>query len=220
MEKRRQFLKLLLGALALAGTGAGGLVAMAKRVFAETAKIILPKGTPRESLIDKNPAELDASNLEVTPLENFGTMGLTDHAVNLETWRLEVEGRVQRPLRLTYEEIKRLPTVERAVLMICPGVFANQGVWKGFCFSSLLTLSEAEQGVTHVTVRGPEGRYENLQRYPLEDLLSNKVFLAYDVNGKPLPQKHGFPLRAVAEGYYGYDWVKYVYRITIETIGQ
>jgi sulfoxide reductase catalytic subunit YedY len=219
VEKRRQFLRVLLGALALAGTGVGGLVTMAKRVFAETAKIILPKGTPRESLIDKNPAELDASNLEVTPLENFGTMGLSDHAVSLETWRLEVEGRVQRPLRLTYEEIKRLPTVERTVLMICPGFFANQGSWKGCCSAALLTLSEAEQGVTHVTVRGPEGKYENSQRYPIEDFVSNKVFLAYEVNGKSLPQKHGFPLRAVAEGYYGYDWVKYVYRITIEKIG-
>jgi len=219
VEKRRQFLKVLVGALALAGTGLGGLATMAKRVFAETKKIILPKGTPRESLIDKNPAELDAGNLEVTPLENFGTMGLTDHTVNLEAWRLEVDGRVKRPLRLTYEEIKRLPTVERKVLMICPGFFANQGLWKGFCLSSLLALSDAEQGVTHVTLRGPDGKYENAQRYSIEDLLSNKVFLAYEVNGNPLPQKHGFPLRAVAEGYYGYDWVKYVHRITIETIG-
>lgn len=220
MEKRRQFLKVLVGALALAGTGLGGLAAMAKRVFAETKKIILPKGTPRESLIDKNPAELDAGNLEVTPLERFGTMGLTDHTVNLETWRLEVDGRVKRPLCLTYEEIKRLPTVERKVLMICPGFFANQGLWKGFGLSSLLALSEAEQGLTHVTLRGPDGKYQNAQRYPIQDLLSNKVFLAYEVNGNPLPQKHGFPLRAVAEGYYGYDWVKYVHRITIETIGR
>jgi len=48
---------------------------VAKWVLAETGKLLLPKGTPRESLIDKNPAELDASALEVTPLENFGTHG-------------------------------------------------------------------------------------------------------------------------------------------------
>jgi DMSO/TMAO reductase YedYZ molybdopterin-dependent catalytic subunit len=35
----------------------------------------------------------------------------------------------------------------------------------------------------------------------------------YDVNGKPLPQKHGFPLRVIAEGYYGSTWAKYVDRI-------
>jgi sulfoxide reductase catalytic subunit YedY len=218
LEKRRQFLKTLFGALALAGAGAGGLASMAKKVFAETAKIILPRGTPRESLIDKNPAELDARDLEVTPLENFGTMGLTDHAVSLDKWGLEVDGHVKKPLRLTYEEIKKLPSVERKVLMICPGFFANQGTWKGFSLGALLKLAQAEDGVTHVTVRGPDGKYENTQRYPLEDVFSNKVFLAYEVNGSPLPQKHGFPLRAVAEDYYGYDWVKYVYRVTVERI--
>jgi len=218
MEKRRQFLKVLLGGAAWVGTGLGSLFSMAKWVIAETGRIILPKGTPRESLIDKNPAELDARNLEVTPLENFGTMGLTDHAVRIEQWGFEVDGHVKKPLRLTYEEIKRLPSVERKVLMICPGFFANQGTWKGFSLGALLKLAHAEEGVTHVTVRGPDGKYENSQRYPLEDVLSNKVFLAYEVNGKPLPQRHGFPLRAVAEGYYGYDWVKYVYKVTVEKI--
>lgn len=47
-------------------------------------------------------------------------------------------------------------------------------------------------------------------------VLSNKVFLAYAVNGKPLPQKHGFPLRVVAEEHYGFNWIKYVHKITIE----
>jgi DMSO/TMAO reductase YedYZ molybdopterin-dependent catalytic subunit len=218
MEKRRQFLKLLLGGAAWVGTGLGSVFSMARWVIAETGRIILPKGTPRESLIDKNPAELDARNLEVTPLENFGTMGLTDHAVRIEQWGFEVDGHVKKPLRLTYEEIKRLPSVERKVLMICPGFFANQGTWKGLSLGELLKLAHAEEGVTHVTVRGPDGKYENSQRYPLEDVLSNKVFLAYEVNGKPLPQRHGFPLRAVAEGYYGYDWVKYVYKVTVEKI--
>ncbi len=211
-------MKFLVGGAAWVGTGLGSLFSMAKWVIAETGKTLLLKGTPRESLIDKNPADLDARNLEVTPLENFGTMGLTDHAVRIEQWGFEVDGHVKKPFRLTYEEIKRLPSVERKVLMICPGFFANQGTWKGFSLGALLKLAQAEDGVTHVTVRGPDGKYENSQRYPLDDILSNKVFLAYEVNGKPLPQKHGFPLRAVAEGYYGYDWVKYVYKVTVEKI--
>jgi DMSO/TMAO reductase YedYZ molybdopterin-dependent catalytic subunit len=218
MDKRRQFLKYLVGGAAWVGTGLGSLFSMAKWVLAETGKTILPKGTPRETLIDKNPAELDARNLEVTPLENFGTMGLTDHAVSLEKWGLQVDGLVKRPLRLTYEDMKKLVPVERNVLMICPGFFANYGIWKGFSLGALLKLAQAEDGVTHVTVRGPDGKYENSQRYPLEDILSNRVFLAYEVNGKPLPQRHGFPLRAVAEGYYGYDWVKYVYKVSVERI--
>jgi DMSO/TMAO reductase YedYZ molybdopterin-dependent catalytic subunit len=55
-----------------------------------------------------------------------------------------------------------------------------------------------------------------VQRFPLADINSDKVFLAYLVNGEILPEKHGFPLCVVAEDYYDYDWIKYVYSITAE----
>ena len=53
-----------------------------------------------------------------------------------------------------------------------------------------------------------------------EELWKNgeHFFLAYGVNGKTLPKKHGFPLRVVAEGYYGSDWVKYVYKVSVDTV--
>ena len=57
-----------------------------------------------------------------------------------------------------------------------------------------------------------------VERFPIDAVLSNQVFLAYAVNGKTLPQKHGFPLRVVAEGYYGSDWVKYVYQMKVERL--
>jgi DMSO/TMAO reductase YedYZ molybdopterin-dependent catalytic subunit len=44
----------------------------------------------------------------------------------------------------------------------------------------------------------------------MEEILAGKVFLSYGVNGESLPQKHGFPLRVVAEGHYGSSWIKYV----------
>lgn len=84
--------------------------------------------------------------------------------------------------------------------------------------SELLKMVKAEKGVTYVTVKGPRGASEKVERFPIQDILSNKVFLAYQVNGQILPQKHGFPIRIVAEGYYGDDWVKYVDVITVEKI--
>ena len=53
----------------------------------------------------------------------------------------------------------------------------------------------------------------------LDEVLADKVFLAYQVNGKDLPRKHGSPIRAVAEDHYGYDWVKYVSTLTVEGKG-
>jgi len=219
MKERRQFLKTFVAFFAGVGVWLNPVVSILASGVKKVGKIILPKGTDREALVGKNPATLDTRNLEPTPLKEFGTMGLTDHAVDLERWRLEVTGEVGEPLLLRYEEIKALPAIERNVLLICPGFFANHGTWKGISIQVLLDLAKAHKGVTHVTIRGPEGRYESLQRYPIEDVLSDKVFLAYQVNGKALPERHGFPLRTVAEDYYGYDWVKYVYKITVDKIG-
>jgi DMSO/TMAO reductase YedYZ molybdopterin-dependent catalytic subunit len=218
MKERRQFLKIFTAFFAGVGLWLNPVLSILASGVKKVGKIILPKGTDPRTLIDRNPATLDARNLELTPLDEFGTMGLTDYVADLDTWRLEVAGEVQKPLRLSYDKIKALPAIERNVLLICPGFFANYGAWKGISIKTLLDLAEAHQGITHVAVRGPEGRYESHQRYPIEDILSDKVFLAYQVNGKPLPRKDGFPLRTVAEDYYGYDWIKYVYKVTVEKV--
>jgi DMSO/TMAO reductase YedYZ molybdopterin-dependent catalytic subunit len=218
MQRRRQFLKVVFGALSGAALLLSPLTSMVRRVVAMAGKVILPRGTDRKTLVGKDPATLDTRNLEVTPLQEFGTMGLTDYRVDPSTWRLSVTGAVAKPLSLSYEEVTAMPVVERRVLMICPGVFANHGLWKGVSIKRLLDLAKAEYGVTHVTLRGPAGAFERTERYPLEDVLTDRVFLAHEVNGKRLPEKHGFPLRVVAEGCYGFDWLKYVYTVVAEKI--
>jgi sulfoxide reductase catalytic subunit YedY len=201
----------LVGLASLSGSFSG-----VRRVWARAKKFILPSGTKRESLTGRDPAELDARNMEVTPLKDFGTMGLTDHKVNPETWRLQVRGHVEKPLSLSYSQIMDLPSIERNVLLICPGFFANHGTWKGISIGELLRRAGVRDGITHVTIRGPQGPSGKTVKYPIGDILSDKVFLAYGVNGEDLPRRHGFPLRVVAEDYYGYDWVKYAEGITAE----
>jgi sulfoxide reductase catalytic subunit YedY len=189
-----------------------------RNAVAKTKRIILPRETKMSSLANQNPASLDTRNLQIIPLSDFKTMGLTDHEVDLNTWRIEVAGDVKNPLSLTYRQLLALPAIERNVLLICPGVFSNHGRWKGISVTELLKISEAPNDITHITFRGPNSRYEKVERFPIADIVSDKVFLAYQVNGKDLPQKHGFPLRAVAEDYYGSTWVKFVYRMEVDKI--
>jgi DMSO/TMAO reductase YedYZ molybdopterin-dependent catalytic subunit len=105
MKTRRQFIKLSLKLLTGLGLLFSSVGSGLRKVYAQTKRILLPKGTPLSTLIDKNPADLDARNLELLPLQKFQTMGLTDHEVDLETWRLEIGGNVaaarkQRPVDL------------------------------------------------------------------------------------------------------------------------
>ena len=221
MDTRRQFLKKISNAVAYLGIICMPFVSGIRWAWGKTQKIILPKGTKREALIQENPADLDTRDLEITPLNNFETMGLVDHRVTLNEWHLEVTGHVETMVLLTYQQITALPYIQRNVLLICPGFFANHGQWRGVSIQELLTIAELKKGATHVTIRGPKSPYEkveSVQRFPLADINSDRVFLAYQVNGEILPEKHGFPLRAVAEGYYGYDWIKYVYSITVERV--
>ncbi len=214
MKDRRQFLKTTFGVLIGLGVWLHPVFDGIRKAFGK-AKTILSGNTTRESLINKDPATLDTRNLKLTNLEDFETMGLSDHEVDLDRWRFVVTGLVQSPLHLSLSEIRALPSIERKVLLICPGFFANHGNWKGISMGALLEKAGAAKDATHVVFSGPEGESEKNERFPLADILSDKVFLAYAVNGEILPRKHGFPLRLVAEDYYGSVWVKYVYKVNV-----
>jgi sulfoxide reductase catalytic subunit YedY len=213
MKTRRQFVKFSIKLIAGFGAVFSTMGSWLARAYAGTQRILLPKGTELSTLKNKNPATLDTRNLKVRPLKDFETMGLSDHEVDLKSWRLIVEGNVDAAMKLTYFRILELPSIERKVLLICPGFFANHGRWKGVSLVTVLNLARMKAGTTHIIVSGPPGPYEKTEQFPIADIHTDKVFLAYEVNGEKLPRKHGFPLRVVAEDYYGDDWVKYVYKI-------
>jgi sulfoxide reductase catalytic subunit YedY len=213
MKTRRQFIqfsvKFLSGLVMFFGT----IGAWLEKVYAQAKRILVPKGTDLSTLRNENPATLDTRDLEVLPLKEFETMGQTDHEVDLKSWRLLIDGNVTTPIRLPYSRIIELPPIERKVLLICPGIFTNHGNWKGISLMTVLNLAGIKADTTDIIVSGPQGAYEKVEKFPLADIRSDKVYLAYQVNGQKLPQKHGFPLRIVAEDYYGDEWVKYVYKI-------
>jgi sulfoxide reductase catalytic subunit YedY len=218
VNTRRQFIQKTLTFSTAIGVFFNPVFSFINSVYAKAKRILVPRGTEMKSLIGEDPADLDTRDLEIIPLKDFETMGDTDQEINLDQWRLEVTGKVKRPYKLTYSQIMELPVIERKVLMICPGVFANQGLWKGISLWNLLETAGIQEGTTHITLRGAVGDSEKVDRFELEYVRSNKVFLAYRVNGKVLPQKHGFPLRAVAEDKYGYDWTKYVHTVEADVV--
>ncbi|MEF8942243.1 MAG: molybdopterin-dependent oxidoreductase [Desulfohalobiaceae bacterium] len=213
MVQRRQILgtALRVSAAAAAVACLGGLPAAA---LAENAsKRVLSADTDTSSLLYADPENLDTSNLEIMPLREFGTMGDTDIALDQGDWRLAVTGKVERELELTYSEIRDLPAIVREVLLICPGVFANHGRWRGVSLKELIRLSRPSDDASRVAIHGRSSSGTQTDSFDIEEASADKVFLAYRVNGQKLPQKHGFPLRVVAEDHLGYNWTKYVVRV-------
>ena len=207
---RRQMFKHVCSAAGWMMVMSSPLAIFVRRSRAQTGKRLLPADTDLGSLLFENPAHLDTRNLPLTPVDKFNTMGLTDQRVDLEHWRLSVGGAVAEPRRLDYRQVTDLPAMERNVLLICPGVFAFNARWKGVSLGRLLQIAGVDPAATYVDVKGPAGPYAKVQRFPMGEALTGTAFLAYAVNGRALPARHGFPLRAVAEGYLGADWVKFV----------
>jgi DMSO/TMAO reductase YedYZ molybdopterin-dependent catalytic subunit len=204
MWTRRIFLKTGLGTFLLGWNFVANVLAKAKQ--------LLPKGFPKNQLLNMNPADIDNRNLEVDPLNQFGTMGPTDVAIDSKTYRLKVTGKVGRPLSLSYDQILKYPPLTETVLLICSGFFSNNGRWTGVSFKSLLQEAQIKKEAQYIDIVGAQ---EKRVRIPLKTLDQKKVFLAYRVNGETLPRKHGFPLRLVYEDAYGSDWVKYIEEIVV-----
>jgi DMSO/TMAO reductase YedYZ molybdopterin-dependent catalytic subunit len=204
MWTRRIFLKIGLGTFLLGWNFASNVWAKAKQ--------LLPRGFPKKQLLNMNPAEIDSRNLEVDPLNQFGTMGPTDVAIDLKIYRLKLMGKVERPLSLSYDQVLKYPSLTETVLLICPGFFSNNGRWTGVNFKSLLQEAQIKKEAQFIEI---VGAHEKRVRIPLKLLDKKRIFLAYQVNGETLPRKHGFPLRLVYEDAYGSDWVKYVSEVVV-----
>ncbi len=156
--------------------------------------------------------EFDNSNLPVTPLEELHTTGVAPE-VNIEDYRLVVDGLVETSLSLTYEAILAYPTVTEVVLLICPGFFTDNAEWTGVPVTTLLAEAGIKPEASKVTFHALGAEYQVV--LPLDLVQQDGVFLAHTVNGQVLPAEHGYPLRLVVRGNYGYDWVKWVTRIEV-----
>ena len=219
MSTRRDILKKILISLGLIGgfrlTGMGRLLAASERK-------ILPPGSRATLLFNEHPADLDIRNLAKVPLavssiNVFGTMGQSLFDVDADSWRLEISGAVSRPLTLSYRDILNWPAFQRKVLLICPGEFSYLGNWKCLSLVDLLRAAGPKPGAGRIEVHGPTDLWEKTERFHLKEVAENKIVLAHGVNGQPLPERHGFPLRLVAQDHYGDEWVKCVVKITVQS---
>jgi len=161
-------------------------------------------------ILGKHPAEVDNSTLPVTPVEELHRTGSVQE-YDIETYRLDVDGLVENPLSLSYEDILARPQVTELVLLICPGFFWDNAEWTGTPLS--LILEEAGVLPEAAKVRFISGSYSTT--LSLEEATADGVFLAYEVNGETLPVEHGYPLRLVARHQYGSKWVKWLERIEV-----
>jgi DMSO/TMAO reductase YedYZ molybdopterin-dependent catalytic subunit len=208
---------------ALAGL-AGQRIAVRARAAAARATALLP--APRRALPPPPPgAELGIEGLSpvVTPNDEFYRIdtALAVPRVDLATWQLTVDGMVDRPLTLTYDDLLRLPLEEADVTLTCVsnevgGSLVGNARWLGVRLDDLLAMAAVRPAATQVVGRSVDGWTAGFPTAVARD--GRPALVAVGMNGEPLPIRHGFPARLVVPGLYGYvSATKWLSRIELTT---
>lgn len=128
------------------------------------------------------------------------------------TFRLVIDGLVQRDLDLDLRGVTALPPAEQVSDFVCvTGWSVDDVEWRGIRISALLDSAELLPGATHLTFFSRDGVY--VDSLSLADAMAPTTILATEMNGRPLPLKHGGPLRLIVGTMYGYKSVKWLGRI-------
>jgi DMSO/TMAO reductase YedYZ molybdopterin-dependent catalytic subunit len=133
-----------------------------------------------------------------------------------ETWDLRIEGEVRDPKRLSYRELRALPSVIDVSDFHCVEGWSLLDIaWQGVRFSDIADLVGPTERARFVII-GCEGGYAT--SLPIEDVVRPEVLLAWGMNGKDLAPEHGFPLRLVVPHRYAYKaakwvrWIRFTYQ--------
>lgn len=170
-----------------------------------------PKCALQPVIVPTIPAEVPSA----TELDETTGLHLTGKAVeiNLEDYRLTVSGKVDYPLRLTYDELRCMPRVTMQPVLVCVGVFEDVTQWSGVPLKYVLELAGIQEDARSIYLLGADGYQAGIS---VDEAIENQVFLAYQWKNEPLPILHGFPLRVASPISLGSYWVKWLVGIKVE----
>jgi DMSO/TMAO reductase YedYZ molybdopterin-dependent catalytic subunit len=187
-----------------------------------------PKIVPRQL----NWEEFDSL---LTPNDEFFLVGLYGFPeIDPQTWALNISGEVQKPLTLTLDQIKARPRQEVTYTLECSG---NHGFpfmtgvigtakWAGTPLAPILEEAGIRDGAAEVVFFGADTGEEKIRDASVQvpfarslsvaDAMQPEMLLCYEMNGQPLPQVNGAPVRLIAPGWYGVANVKWLSRIEVQ----
>jgi len=161
---------------------------------------------------------------------------IMDAPVDIDTFELIVEGAVTKTLQLGFGHLLRMPKTIVSNTLECSGNGRSllkeksrgnpwtiggvgNAVWGGVWLKDVLGQAGLKDGARHVAFEGLDESLGSsgikfIRSIPLEKAMSSTI-LAYEMNGDPLPVKHGFPLRGLALGWTGANCVKWLNRISV-----
>jgi DMSO/TMAO reductase YedYZ molybdopterin-dependent catalytic subunit len=127
--------------------------------------------------------------------------------VSAANWQLRIHGMVDRPMTLTYDDLIKKPMIDRNITLTCVseavgGNFIGNAQWQGTLLAPILRKAGIQRGADQIVMRDVHGMTIGVATDPTLD--GRDSMLAVAMNGQVLPQPHGYPVRVVIPGLYGY----------------
>ena len=155
----------------------------------------------------------------ITPNDQFYcvTKNVVDPRVDMGLWHLEVSGLVEHPRTYRILDFKTMEQIDQETTLMCisngldAGLMSN-AVWRGIRMADLLQASSPFPGAGKVRLHGVDNYSDTV---PFEKAMNPTTLIALMMNGVELPDRHGFPARAIVPGYFGEKHVKWLTRIEV-----
>jgi len=162
----------------------------------------------------------------VSPNDNFYRIdsALSIPRIDVETWSMKITGMVDEELEFTFDDLLAMDPVEEFVTLSCVsnqvgGDLVGNARWLGVPIKKLLDMAGVQGGATQIVGRSVDGWTGGFPTEYLDDP-DRVALVAVAMNGEPLPTRHGFPVRLVVAGLYGYvsatKWLKEIELTTLD----
>ncbi len=210
IDRRRFFLTGAAGVAAALVAGGAGRV-FARRFEADASRASVHLQSPAANPGPPVGADLRVPGLSpfITPNEDFYRVdtALLVPAVKAEEWQLLIHGMVERELTVTFDQLMGRPLIERDITLTCVsnevgGEYAGNARWLGTPLKDLLDEAGVDPAADQLVSRSVDGFTAGTPTAVVMD--GRDAMLAIAMNGEPLPLDHGFPVRMVIPGLYGY----------------
>jgi DMSO/TMAO reductase YedYZ molybdopterin-dependent catalytic subunit len=218
-SRRRLLVGMALTALVAAVGGGGGIILGHTRQVAAAARraMGLPAPASAAKAIPAG-AQLESMTPFTTSIEKFYRVdiALVTPQIDAAGWTLTLDGMVDKPVTLSYDDLLKLPLIERDITLTCVsnevgGPYVGNARWLGVPFSEIIKMVGVKPGVEQVYSYSEDGGYTCSTPYQaVSD--GRDAMIVVGMNGKVLPDKNGFPARMLVPGLFGFvsatKWLK------------
>jgi DMSO/TMAO reductase YedYZ molybdopterin-dependent catalytic subunit len=227
VDRRRFVLTSAAAAVTAASAGAAGSLLLDERFSVANSRAAVKLSPPA-----KVPMVTGNVDMKIPGLSPFYTQNkkfyrvddaLTLPTVAADAWSLRIHGMVKNEIRLSFAELMRRPMIERDITLTCVsdsvgGPYIGNARWQGIRLAALLREAGVDPRADQIVSRSSDGFSIGTPTAVVMD--GRDAMLAVGMNGEPLPAEHGFPVRMVVPGLYGYvSACKWIVDMELTTFG-